>query len=211
MATAYGLPNQVPVANVSSLAILTANYPPARYIGSVAIAAGAEYSSDGSSWNAMGGGGSFASLTGVPTDNAALSSAWDNLPGMLYYAPDLSIVYCTINDSQTAVALSTYQVNMESIVSQLNATSDGCLVMGFPFGTGTNTNATNVDYDSRAQMLRNLARSYNWSFVDVRDAVGYSWGRANAQSLAYDNSHPNLAGHNLIGAQLYNFLSSIGL
>ena len=58
---AYGLPNQIPVANVSSLAFLTANFPPVSYINAVAVAAGVEYYSDGSSWR------QFAAAGAVPT------------------------------------------------------------------------------------------------------------------------------------------------
>lgn len=136
------------------------------------------------------------------------ANGWESLFGIQDVAADYTILPIITNDSSAGTALATYQAAMETLVSTLAATSDGCICVSF---ASNNAPSLNGDFDARAQMLRNLARSYGWSFFDMRDVYGYSWAKATANGFVYDTSHPNRAGYTAMTAKLYAFLTAAGL
>lgn len=145
---------------------------------------------------------------GTSTNLVNNTTAYDSLPMITELAPDWVQLQCTINDSSTGTALATYYTQMETIIATCAATADGCLEVGFPYsGAG----ATNGDYDSRATFMRDLARSYGWSFLDLRDTFGYSYTRATAKGLVFDTAHPNPTGHTAAAAARWALLGAAGL
>jgi len=144
----------------------------------------------------------------VAANFTANANAWEQLNGVQAVKADYSIVPIIENDSSSGTALATYQAAMETTIANLAATSDGCICASF---ASNNAASLNGDFDTRAQMLKNLARSYGWSYFDMRDVYGYSWAKATTNGYVYDTSHPNRAGYTAMVTKLYAFLTASGL
>jgi hypothetical protein len=137
------------------------------------------------------------------------TSAWSKLNHYPTFAADYAFYYCTINDSNsTATALQTYYGNVETYVKAMSAAgADGCLCVGFP---ASNDSSRNGYLDNQAEILKKIARDYNWSYLDFRKVLGgHSYNRVNDLGLAYDTHHPNQAGHDLMADFMYSLFSQV--
>jgi hypothetical protein len=143
----------------------------------------------------------------VAADLDATGNPWNGKPGTLAIAPDYAAIYCTINDARLTGA-SSYYASMEDLVAALAPTVDGCLCVGYPYNA---VGATDGTYDKFAQLLKNMAADYGWSYFDGRRVYGRSYVKATAKAYTYDAYHPNAAGANAFAADLYAFLNAAGL
>ena len=121
---------------------------------------------------------------------------WDNLPALGSLAPDLTIVYCTINDSVAGTAVATYQAQMDAIVAKAVATGDALIVGAFPANTAGTTNGL---LDSYMGALNSIGAKYAVRVMDLRTTMGANWTIANSRGYVFDNNHPNTGGHAMIG------------
>lgn len=144
-----------------------------------------------------GWGGSKAS------DHIITSQLWQSLNQLDVENFDYVLYYCTINNLNDGDSSPTYAQNVETFVKTAAATADGCLCFGFPPNANNAQDGTAVIY---AENLRHIAMDYGWSYYDCRESVGHSNARANDLGYRYDDKHPNQAGHDLIGDDLYDFL-----
>jgi hypothetical protein len=143
----------------------------------------------------------------VAADLDAAGNPWNGRPGTLAIAPDYAAIYCTINDARLTAANS-YYTSLEDLVAALSPTANGCLCVGYPYsGNGT----IDGTYDKFAQLLRNMAADYNWSYFDGRRTYGRSYAKAAARGYTFDAYHPNASGANAFAGDLYTFLSAAGL
>lgn len=142
---------------------------------------------------------------GKAADFAKTTTAWSALNELALLDFDYVIHYCTINDAAAGTTGATYYKAIEAYVATASATADGCLLVGFPLD---NDNCINDYYNTIALMLRNIAHDYGWSFYDLRQDLGYSYLKCDANGFAQDANHPNPAGHTVIHDALDAFLGS---
>jgi lysophospholipase L1-like esterase len=136
------------------------------------------------------------------------SAPWRVLSALTTLAYDYLVLYLTINDIASATALNTYYTNIQSSVAALSPTTNGCLLVCYPVNAAGSTNGY---ADQMAKLLRGLATDYNWSYYDLRSALGHSNTKVNALGWRWDDFHPNGSGHSEIASVLFGFLSANGL
>lgn len=133
-------------------------------------------------------------------------NAWSSRQETALIEPDFTFLYCTINDSDAQTSGSTYYHAMESIVRQVSAVSDGCIMVGIP----ANVDGTVSSYlNNLAIMLQQLAKDYGWSYYDYRQDFGHSWAKFNDTGYADpDGYHPNVTGHPFMAGKLDDFIGA---
>jgi len=117
--------------------------------------------------------------------------------GMLKtFAPDLVVLYCTINDLSTGTAEATITANINTFVNGLNSVNcDVICISPFPFN---NAKVTDGTLDRVAFYQRSKSEQTNSSFADCRTVFGPSFTVATSKGLVYDNLHPSRTGHEVI-------------
>lgn len=94
-----------------------------------------------------------------------------------------------INDANSAVSISTYKSNLQTIISAAKAAgSDVTLETDNPIGNGT-------DELPYITALRELAAANSLFFIDSYTSPFVSYTNANANSWMADTLHPNTAGY----------------
>lgn len=132
----------------------------------------------------------------VAGDLLNMSLPWEPMGAMSVVQPDLTVVYCTINDCNANTSLATYSANMEMIVQQAANTGDVLIVGGFP-SNGPNT--YNGTLDAYMAALHSIAANHSAGIIDLRDEFGINWTIANQRGYTADSNHPSIGGHAMIG------------
>lgn len=150
-------------------------------------------------------GGSSTSQTSFWVNSA---SVWNPYPVAVGLAADLNLVSLMINDEANAISLSTYNTNLNALVTGLQATGSVILMSGNPIdpvGSGVSL-ATQATY---VAALRALAISLNVPFIDVFNLFGGSYATALASGWMFgDGFHPNAAGYAKIAGYVNSALAT---
>jgi len=132
-----------------------------------------------------------AGLGGGQTSNfISNTSVWDALPEIEYIAPNLTIIDLYINDAANSVPVTTYQANLQTIITACQLSGDVILITGNP----NNSSTVNATYPSYLAAMISLAQTNNCLFFDTQQRF-YSWAQANNLGWMYDQYHPNLLGY----------------
>jgi len=118
------------------------------------------------------------------------------------FAPDLTIINCTINDSNAGTSLSSYTTNMQSLITEAELTGDVLLMVGPPSNTTAATNGTLNQYIA---VLRQLAISNNIGLLNIAQRWT-SYAVTNPLMPYFDTLHPEAAGYQDIGSALAGVL-----
>lgn len=117
---------------------------------------------------------------------------YDYFSGLSFYAQDLALLTCGINDWSNGVALATYLANMQTVITQLLSVGDVLICTPYPSQASTvvdlGTQKTFVDG------LYSLAKVNNVGLIDLWARFG-SYEAANANGLYFDSKHPNGSGY----------------
>jgi len=113
------------------------------------------------------------------------SSVVNSFPAIAFYAPDLTIIDLTINDSSQSIPVATYKTRLQSIITQCQLSGDVILVTGNP------GNTANVLANQAAICQANyeIALANNVPHIDIQ-TLWESWAAANAAGFITDTLHP---------------------
>lgn len=128
---------------------------------------------------------------------------WEPRPSAVALAPDLTVIKCTVNDSNAGTTRASYVASLESIMAALAPTSDLVLVISFP---SDNANTFNGGLDALSRAIHDLAADFGASVVDTREVYGIKYSRAQARGLNFNADHGNSAGYDAEIAQLVGLL-----
>ena len=131
------------------------------------------------------------------------SSPWNPIPAIQTVAPDLTIIALTINDSNNGTTLSSYQTNMQAIITAAKASGDCLLVGGAPSNT---TQAINGTLATFLAVNRTLALSNGCDFIDI-PTRWVSYANTNPVMAYYDSLHPGKQGYQDIAVAIADVLS----
>jgi lysophospholipase L1-like esterase len=127
-----------------------------------------------------------------------------NPPAFLpLFAPDLTIINLTINDSNGGTSLSSYTTNMQALITACQTTGDVVLMAGAPSNT---TQATDGTLDGFIGVLQSLAISNGCALISLKKRWT-SWAAANALMPYFDNYHPTAVGYQDAGASIVAAIS----
>ena len=141
--------------------------------------------------------------------NSGAASPWLPLPGISFFAPDLTIFDLGINSwlkaQETAAALGT---NMSSLISAAKASGDVLGIIPAPSGLGGTFGSCLAANQQacRAQLLSTYAAN-NCAVVDLWANFG-SYGQADSRGMMYDQLHCNSSGYGRIAGLLAQTLMS---
>lgn len=115
-------------------------------------------------------------------------AVWASLNAIPVFAPDLTVINLTVNDSNHGTAPGDYQAQMERIIDAALITGDVLLMVGAPSNTAQATDGT---LDSLIAVLHRLARAKSCALLDLRVRWG-GYAAANAAFPYHDSLHPGL-------------------
>jgi lysophospholipase L1-like esterase len=124
-------------------------------------------------------------------DIAGAASAWSPLNALGAFAPDMSVICLTINDSNNATALSSYTTSLQAIITKAKLSGDVLLMVGVPSGT---TAATDGTLDGYIAVCRSLATLNNVGLLDLT-VRWTSYAAANPAWPYFDTAHPGPSGY----------------
>jgi hypothetical protein len=134
-----------------------------------------------------------AGLNGAKVSDYITSAAtYDPLPSLKRLAPALTIINLTINDSNAATALATYQAGLSLLAEAALISGDVALEFGFVSNTTQSTDGTL--YAVR-KAVAEISEAYNLSLLSLPAAVGGSWANANASGYVLDTNHLTYTGY----------------
>lgn len=133
--------------------------------------------------------GSGSAVAGTFTTNTFPFSAL-NVIGFL--APDLTIIDLTINDAAPPTALSTYQANLQTIITEAKISGDVILLGGVP---SVSTYATIANQTAINNMAAALAAKNSINYISMIDLWGSSAAIITASYGCGDGIHLNQAGY----------------
>lgn len=119
------------------------------------------------------------------------------------HAADVVTVYIGVNDVQAAVATSTIETNLNSILDSILTAKPTTRILMIPpwliFGVKPNgSNASDTAMNAAMGVVRDIAATRSLPFVDIRT----SYFATSAASLLSDSVHPNAAGKLWISGQV---------
>lgn len=124
---------------------------------------------------------------------------WSPMTVLAILAPDLTEIGLTINDSNAATALATYQTQMQAIITAAQLSGDALLMVGAPSNTA---NATNGTLDQYVGAVKSLALANNNGVVDLKTRW-VSYAVTNPQLPYFDSLHPMRLGYRDIAQAVY--------
>lgn len=135
-------------------------------------------------------GGAFSS------DWTVTTNPWNTLAAVVTLHPHLCVISLGINDWLGAVLVATYQTNLTTIVSALQAAGIDVLLVT-PFPSSTSAGGISVaTQDTFVAAMKAVGTAKSAPVVDFYTNVGGTWVAANASGLASaDGFHPNFAGY----------------
>jgi len=132
------------------------------------------------------------------------SLVWSPQNAIVAFAPDLTVIMLTINDSNAGTALATYQSNLQATITSAQASGDVILASGVPSNT---TPATNGTLDTYIQVVYSLAAANGCAVFDLKKRWG-SYAIVNPVMPYYDNLHPKTLGYQDVAAGFYQMLAA---
>jgi lysophospholipase L1-like esterase len=142
------------------------------------------------------GGAHGSSVAGLVS---AGGSPWSPVPALSTFAPDLTVMDLTINDSENGTALDTYRTGLQQLITAAQATGDVILMVGPPSNT---TIATNGTLDQYIAVMRSLALANNCGMLDLKTRW-VSYAVTNPVLPYSDSKHPGRLGYQDIAAAVY--------
>lgn len=147
------------------------------------------------------------SYGGIAANFASSANVWGPVPMVGKLAPDLTLINCTINDSNVQTSLSAYSTSLQTAITNAKLSGDVMLMVGPPSNTAQATNGTLATYIAA---MKTLALSNNLSLFDLTKRTNWgSYAVANAVYPYFDNNHPGATGYVDIAAGLASGLVMI--
>jgi len=133
----------------------------------------------------------WSAMTSI--DLAATGNAQNGIFAIAYYAPDLTIVSCDINDwtNSSGISVATYRANMLAFLTAAKAAGDVLVISSRPSDTGS---ATTARQESYLAVEKEVAIQLGLGFYD-QWTRGVSWTAANAVGMMTDNLHDSPLGY----------------
>jgi lysophospholipase L1-like esterase len=142
---------------------------------------------------------------GMTSSNMAGNAAYYNsLNGIALAAPDLSVINCTINDALTSVPLTTYQTNLQNLITTCAVTGSVVLRTGNPGKAGYSGFVADSD-EPYIAVMATLAQTNNIPFINVKRRL-VSWTDANTYGLMVDGLHPTKLGYQDIANAVFSVI-----
>lgn len=130
------------------------------------------------------------------TDLADTAVTYGELSAISFYAPDLTIIDCGINDWANGTGVSTYVTSMQAFITAAKASGDVWIMTPPPSSTAST--AINVQKPYVDAMYR-LADANGCSLIPVWNRFG-SYAIRNAAGAYFDTLHPNGLGYSDMAA-----------
>lgn len=104
------------------------------------------------------------------------------------FNPTLAIISLGINDATNQVPAATYQANMVTLITTLQALGSDIILMDWPPSSGTTPHLMEGQY---LTVLQNLASQYGLPLIDIYGRFGASYNA----TFMNDGLHPNAYGY----------------
>ena len=141
------------------------------------------------------GGANVATASSI----ASTTGGFGTVNGLTAFAPDLTIINCTINDQQLGTTLSSYITNMITHITAAQLSGDVVLVINSPQAVANFPNGTNNLGDQMTAWAVGYGAANSINVVDLRPFLGYTYGATNKNGLSNnDNLHLNALGYNVV-------------
>ena len=141
----------------------------------------------------------------ITADWATVSGGVGELSSITAYAPDLTIIDLSINDRRLGLYTSTFDTNLQTIVTTAKATGDVILCTPAPSSLGYSAYTTESNIANFNAAIYAVAKANNCLVFD-KQALLVSYAQAAAEGLYNDTLHPNAAGYGFIGQQMASLL-----
>lgn len=131
-------------------------------------------------------------------------------PDCLAHDPQVVTIYVGVNDAwhrftqgeDQRVAPEAFEEGYRFLLDQLSATRPSTpvlLIVPFAVDVSEEIARIHVDLDEKVRVIRDLAREFQHTVVDLEKVVDRAWAVGHTpQTLAEDGVHPTIAGHRLI-------------
>lgn len=139
------------------------------------------------------------------SDLANNGSFFAPLAAFSYVAPDLTIIMDGINDWGNSVSLSTYQTNMQSLITKGQASGDVILVSPAPSFTSQAPIATQLGF---VNIMAQLAVTNNIPFIDWYNRMGPQASNT-AMYWTGNGLHPNMLGYSDLAQAIFNVIGDL--
>lgn len=116
---------------------------------------------------------------------------WSQIQSLYTFAPQLTLLCCTINDAAASTDTTTYTSNMQAMITALKTIGDVVLVTGLPSSTATTPTAR---ADTYRYINYTLAAQNDCLLIDMTQRF-ISQSAAYALGLYADALHGNAAGY----------------
>lgn len=141
----------------------------------------------------------------------SIAGSWDDttpafapMACLAAFAPDLTVVNLTINDSNAGTAIGTYKAAMAQIVETGQASGDVLFMVGPPSDTVAATNGT---LDRYISVLQGLGIQYGINIVNIKDRWK-SFAATDPTLPYFDTLHPERLGYEDIAQAIYETLAA---
>jgi len=141
----------------------------------------------------------------ITADWVAVTGGIGELSSITAYAPDLTIIDLSINDRRLGLYNSTFDTNLQTIVTTAKATGDVILCVPVPSSLSYSAYTTEVNIGNFNSAIYAVAKANNCLVFDKQQLM-VSYTQGNAEGLYNDTLHPNAAGYGFIGQQMANLL-----
>jgi lysophospholipase L1-like esterase len=128
---------------------------------------------------------------------------WAPLNAIPLFAPDLTVINLTINDSNKSTAPGEYQLQMQQIISAARQTGDVLLMVGAPSKT---VQALDGTLDSFIAIINLLALTNGCPVLDLKQRWG-GYAEAQAAFPYCDSLHPGALAYQDVARAIYEILS----
>lgn len=136
---------------------------------------------------------------------AVTGSVWQPLAAIATYAPDLTLINLTINDSNGGTALATYITQLQQIITAAQAVGDVMLMIGIPSNT---TQATDGTLAGFIAAVNNLALINGCPVLDMSNRW-QSYAAINPIFPYFDNLHAGALGYQDEAQAVYDVLARL--
>lgn len=138
------------------------------------------------------------------SDMANTATYYGCLNGIKHFAPNLSVINCTINDSIAATPVATYKANLQAVIDACKLSGDVILRTGNTVQAGYSGWVIDADEPYITAMYE-LAVANNLLFIDVKSRIG-QYVEANIAGFMVEGVHPTRVGYADIATPVFDLV-----